>query len=252
MRVAKKFSRTLYSHRSGTPRQFSTRPLRAGMTDMAHFRRSPNSIGRCFSPQFGRLLLRAWVWSLCTQVKHTQAGNGRCPTCTGRAHLCQKTGTRSVALVKWSQNSISVRAGFAEIRPVIDPVCSDVARFATGNSRLWRATSEKSWLSWPRRVRPDENAGATTSFRCRYPANVAVSPAICRRADTWVCPACSDGKHKGQDTKDRLYSLCRASRTALNPIGGRDSQQGDQNVASSTNVSSRVFRTLAGLSGALA
>jgi len=41
-------------------------------------------------PQFGRLPLHAWVNPLRTQVKSTQARNGMCAACTGRAHLSHK------------------------------------------------------------------------------------------------------------------------------------------------------------------
>ena len=62
----------------------------SGMTDLGHFRLSPEANGWCVSPQFGRLPLRAWVRPLRTQVKFTQARNERCEKSTGRAHLSHK------------------------------------------------------------------------------------------------------------------------------------------------------------------
>ena len=52
------------------------------MTDLGHFRLSPDAIGGRISPQFDRLPLRAWVKPLRPRVKVTQARNGMCLKCT--------------------------------------------------------------------------------------------------------------------------------------------------------------------------
>ena len=60
----------------------SAKLLRAWVTDLGLFCLSPDAIGWCISAQFARLPLRAWVNPLRTQVNVTQAGIGRCVTCT--------------------------------------------------------------------------------------------------------------------------------------------------------------------------
>jgi len=63
------------------------REIGASLTDLGHFRLSPETPGWGISPQFGRPPLHAWVKPLRPRLKVTQARNGMCPARTGRAHL---------------------------------------------------------------------------------------------------------------------------------------------------------------------
>ena len=75
----------------------------SGMTDLGHFRLSPDAIGWCISPQFGRLPLRAWVKPLRPRVKVTQARNGMCLKYTGRAHPSTELRSAKPDSVKWTE-----------------------------------------------------------------------------------------------------------------------------------------------------
>ena len=204
---------------AGTSQQEKNRltlqPL-SGMTDLCHFRLSPDAIDTCISPQFGRVPLRAQVKPLRAQVTSTQARNG----VWANLHRSRPPKLQSASQIRPEGNArfCPSAAGRKDAVPFGPPF----ARVAfTGGSRGCGPASRRGRRSRLAAIRQEMPSGPTFARVAGMGGSRVVRPGVA----TWA---------RGRRLPDRSLSVAHSGALRFfRPIGFAESGQGPPNPGSS-------------------